>query len=93
MERFQPQLEDDETLNFMVIPPKERKGIVQKFLKSGRPLSCVIGEREENFISLKYGLNDGIPRTLQKIAQEHGITRQRVDQIIYHAIKKLKRAM
>ena len=45
----------------------------------------------ENFIlRLRYGLDDGIPRTLEETGRETGITRERVRQIETKAIKKCR---
>lgn len=46
--------------------------------------------RERKLLSLRYGLDNGIAHTLNEIAQEFGITRERVRQIQNVAMRKLR---
>ncbi len=45
---------------------------------------------EEKVIEMRFGLNDGDPKTLDKIGKQFGITRERVRQIETQALNKLK---
>ncbi|WP_283592859.1 sigma-70 family RNA polymerase sigma factor [Paraclostridium bifermentans] len=47
-------------------------------------------EREEEIIRLRFGLDDGIPKTLEQIGQRYGVTRERIRQIEAKALNKLK---
>jgi len=49
-----------------------------------------MSEREATILRLRYGLTDGIPRTLDQIGEEIGVTRERIRQIENKAISKLK---
>jgi RNA polymerase primary sigma factor len=49
-----------------------------------------LGEREQQIIKLRYGLEDGHPRTLKDVARVFNITRERVRQIEIKALEKLK---
>lgn len=49
-----------------------------------------LSEREEQVIRLRYGLNDGHPRTLEEVGRKFNVTRERIRQIEMKAIKKLK---
>ncbi len=49
-----------------------------------------MGTREREVLSLRYGLKDGTARTLSEIAQQFGITRERVRQIENAAMQKLR---
>ncbi len=46
--------------------------------------------REREVIELRYGLKDGTPRTLDEVAKQYGITRERIRQIEARGIHKLK---
>ncbi len=59
------------------------KAKIDKILKS-------LGEREEKVIRLRYGLDDGHPRTLEEVGREFNVTRERIRQIEVKALKKLK---
>jgi len=50
-------------------------------------------EREREIISLRFGLKDDIPKTLEEIGEIFGLTRERVRQIEEEAIKKLRRVI
>lgn len=47
-------------------------------------------DREERVLRLRYGLDDGKPKTLEEVGKEFGVTRERIRQIEYKAIKKLQ---
>ena len=49
-----------------------------------------MGERERRVLVLRYGLEDGVSRTLGETAKFFGITRERVRQIEVVAIRKLR---
>ena len=47
-------------------------------------------EREEKVIRLRFGLEDGKPRTLEEVGQMFGVTRERIIQIEAKALRKLR---
>jgi RNA polymerase primary sigma factor len=47
-------------------------------------------DREKEILKLRYGLEDGHPRTLKDVARVFNITRERVRQIEIKALEKLK---
>ena len=47
-------------------------------------------DREENVIRMRFGLDDGIPRTLEEVGKEFNITRERIRQIEAKALRKLR---
>ena len=46
--------------------------------------------REQRVIRLRFGLDDGRPRTLEEVGHEFGLTRERIRQIEAHALRKLR---
>ena len=46
--------------------------------------------RERRIIDLRFGLSDGDPRTLQEIAEEFGLSRERIRQIEGEVLRKLR---
>ena len=49
-------------------------------------------ERERGILYLRFGMNDGTPRTLEEVGKHFGVTRERIRQIESKALKKLKKA-
>jgi len=47
-------------------------------------------DREEKVLRLRFGLDDGRPRTLEEVGQEFGVTRERIRQIEDKALRKLR---
>ena len=47
-------------------------------------------ERERRILELRYGLNDGFPRTLEEVGQQYEVTRERIRQIEAKALRKLR---
>ncbi len=46
--------------------------------------------REEMVLRLRYGIEDGHPRTLEEVGKEFGVTRERIRQIEAKALRKLR---
>ena len=59
---------------------KEQLGDVLKTLTS----------REEKVLRLRFGLDDGRPRTLEEVGKEFNVTRERIRQIEAKALRKLR---
>jgi RNA polymerase primary sigma factor len=51
---------------------------------------ATLGERERQVVQLRYGLDDGQPRTLEEIGQLFGVTRERIRQIEAKTLAKLR---
>jgi len=49
-----------------------------------------LAERERKVVSLRFGLEDGHPRTLEEVGREFGVTRERIRQIESKTLAKLR---
>jgi RNA polymerase primary sigma factor len=49
-----------------------------------------LSEREKKVIQLRFGLQDGMPRTLEEVGREFGVTRERIRQIESKTLSKLR---
>ncbi len=54
--------------------PKGRK-------KRPERTKCMISEREDQIIKMRFGIKDGITHTLQEVGMAFGVTRERIRQI------------
>jgi RNA polymerase primary sigma factor len=65
--------------------------VTEQLLKEqvSRVLDSLEG-REERVLRLRFGLDDGRPRTLEEVGKEFGLTRERIRQIESHALRKLR---
>ena len=55
-----------------------------------RSVLATLDEREQQVIRLRYGLDDGQPRTLDQIGKLFGLSRERVRQIEREVMSKLR---
>ncbi|HIW95265.1 MAG TPA: sigma-70 family RNA polymerase sigma factor [Candidatus Corynebacterium gallistercoris] len=55
-----------------------------------RAVLGTLEEREQDVIKLRYGLDDGMPRTLDQIGKRFGLSRERVRQIEREVMAKLR---
>ncbi len=76
---------EDET----AIAPDEAANYTMLREELGEILST-LSDRERKVLELRFGLNDGVPRTLEEVGREFSVTRERIRQIEAKAIRKLK---
>jgi RNA polymerase sigma factor (sigma-70 family) len=67
-----------------IVTETERSNQIASLLETLSP-------KQQDVISLRYGLDDGIPKTYEEIGTRCGISRERVRQIIHRAMKLLKK--
>ena len=49
-----------------------------------------LSEREQKVLSLRFGLEDGKPHTLEEVGRDFKVTRERIRQIEAQALRKLR---
>ena len=80
-------LEDPETpVPNEQVQEQDRMRLLRQWIGELRP-------REQEILSLRYGLTSGEPMTLEQIGKLHGVTRERIRQIEMGAIRKLRRSV
>ena len=50
-----------------------------------------LGETEQKILTLRFGLDDNEPQTLEVIGQKFGVTRERIRQIETKSLEKLRK--
>jgi RNA polymerase primary sigma factor len=58
-----------------------------------KEIFAMLNPREQHILTLRFGLTDDTPRTLEEIGQEYGLTRERIRQIESEGLKKLRARM
>ena len=58
-----------------------------------RQVLATLTGRESAILTLRLGLDDGRPKTLEKVGEHFGVTRERIRQIQEEALRKLRAGM
>ncbi len=67
------------------------KNIVRESLKQTlNEVLSTLTEREERVLKLRFGFEDGVPKTLEEVGKIYNVTRERIRQIESKAIEKLR---
>jgi RNA polymerase primary sigma factor len=87
----------DESVSEVVADPNARLPFAQIVQDSDlyllREVLPCLSSREREILTLRYGLNDESPKTLEQIGVRFGLTRERIRQIQEVALKKLRREL
>lgn len=72
------------------IPPEEAANLIM-LREQLEQILGTLSEREARVLKLRFGLIDGVPKTLEDVGKEFNVTRERIRQIEAKAIRKLRR--
>jgi RNA polymerase primary sigma factor len=86
--------EEDATLEDFIKDPNQSSiydNVTNKFIKEYLfEVLDTLTPRERKVLVLRFGLEDGKPRTLEEVGRQFNVTRERIRQIEAKAIRKLK---
>jgi RNA polymerase primary sigma factor len=67
------------------------KNMIQDSLKDAlEEVLCELTDREGRVIKLRFGMEDGVPKTLEEVGKLYSVTRERIRQIEAKALEKLR---
>lgn len=72
------------------IPSPEQQAAFTLLKEQLNEILASLTQREEKVLRLRFGLDDGRPRTLEEVGKEFGVTRERIRQIEAKALRKLR---
>ncbi len=72
------------------IPSPEQQASFTLLKEQLNEVLSTLVKREEKVLRLRFGLDDGRPRTLEEVGKEFGVTRERIRQIEAKALRKLR---
>jgi RNA polymerase primary sigma factor len=85
--QFAESIGDEEAQTpFELLRDKNLRGELGALLK-------VLNDREKKIISQRFGLGNGKPKTLEDVAKNFSVTRERIRQLQNVALAKLRRAL
>ena len=73
------------------LPSPEAHALTDDLRRHIVRLLCILLPRERRILELRYGLLDGIERTLEEVSYEFGVTRERIRQVEKRTLSKLLR--
>jgi len=88
---------DDDDQELMDLIPDEKAIMPSEQIEEERRVTLVFNwlnelqDNEMEIIILRFGLDDGEPKTLESIGQRYGVTRERIRQIEASALRKLRK--
>jgi len=88
---------EDDDQELMDLIPDEKAVMPSEQIEDERRVALIYNwlnelmENEKEIIILRFGLDDGEPKTLESIGQRYGVTRERIRQIEASALRKLRK--
>jgi RNA polymerase primary sigma factor len=72
--------------------PSVEEQVIENDIYNTLKESCAIylRPREQRVIEMRFGIDDGVYKTLDEVAKHFGLTRERIRQIECRALKKLR---
>jgi RNA polymerase primary sigma factor len=71
------------------LPPPEAHALADDLRQHMVRLLCILRPRERRVLELRYGLLDGIERTLEEVSHQFHVTRERIRQVEKRALSRL----
>ena len=89
-----PVGEDQDSVLADFIPDEntnaEDEALMQSLKKAIAEVLSTLPEREQTIMRMRFGLDDGRPKTLEEVGKTFGVTRERIRQIEDKSLRKLR---
>ncbi|MFA4890126.1 MAG: sigma-70 family RNA polymerase sigma factor [Candidatus Paceibacterota bacterium] len=72
------------------IPSPDQQASLQLLGDQIREIISDLSPKEQKILAMRFGLKDGITRTLEEVGNEFGVTRERIRQIEAKAVEKIR---
>jgi RNA polymerase primary sigma factor len=88
---------EDDDQELLDLIPDEKAIMPSEVIEEERRVALIFNwlnelqDNEMEIIILRFGLDDGEPKTLESIGQHYGVTRERIRQIEASALRKLRK--
>ncbi len=88
---------EDDDQELLDLIPDEKAILPSEMIEEERRVALIFNwlnelqDNEMEIIILRFGLDDGEPKTLESIGQHYGVTRERIRQIEASALRKLRK--
>lgn len=86
------EIEIGELIADLDAPNPEHIASFRLLRKKAKKALSHLPERQQEIISMRFGLQDGTPRTLEEVGKKFGVSRERVRQIQNEALERLRRS-
>jgi ribosomal-protein-serine acetyltransferase len=83
--------DSEEPIVLQTLPPEEITQIVQLAMKNSLNVHWAYPGKNEKVLRLRYGLDDGVHRTLQQTGEIVGLSRERIRQVVANSLRYLTR--
>ncbi len=81
---------DPECIRGLMMGPAGHDDSTPALLPDLSPVMATLSKQEQEVLSLRFGLRDGVALTLEEIGARFDVTRERIRQIIEKALRKLR---
>ncbi len=81
---------DPECIRGLLMGPAGHDDSTPALLPDLSPVMATLSKQEQEVLSLRFGLRDGVALTLEEIGARFDVTRERIRQIIEKALRKLR---
>ena len=81
---------DPECIKVLMMGPASHDDAEPELLPDVGQVMATLSKQEQEILSLRFGLRDGVELTLEDVGARFNVTRERIRQIVEKALRKLR---